>query len=46
MLHNRGESLDTDFEKLSSYKDPVFDAQKVYKVFDEILTNEVYTHNV
>lgn len=33
-------------EKMLSYYDPVFDAQKVYEVFNEILSNEIYSHNM
>ena len=39
ILHNRGETFETDLTKVSSYPEPVFDSQRVYEVFNEILTN-------
>ena len=33
-------------DKILSYWDPVFDSQKVYEVFNEVLTNEIYSHNM
>lgn len=35
-----------DQKKIWSYWDPVFDENKVYEVFNEILTNPVYAHNI
>ena len=42
ILANRGLKLEPDMDKLLSYKEPAFYEKKVYKVFNEILTNEIY----
>jgi len=45
-LANRGLKLEGDMNKLISYKEPAFTEQKVYEVFNEILTNEIYGLNM
>ena len=45
ILHNEKRESKESI-KVLSYYDPVFDANKVYEVFNEILTNEVYAHNI
>ena len=45
-MYSRGEVLESDVGKLAKYPEPVFDAQRVYEVFNEILTNELYTKNM
>ena len=45
ILHNKVR-ISNDNNVLASYIDPAFDAQKVYECFNEILTNEIYSHNI
>ena len=46
ILHSKGEKFETDFEAMKTYANPEFDAKKVEAVFNEVLSDAIYTENM
>jgi len=45
-LATRADKTDLNPATAHTYKDPVFDSEKVFEIFKEVTTNPIYAHNM
>jgi len=45
-LATRADKTDLNPATAHTYKDPVFDSEKVLEIFKEVTTNPIYAHNM